>query len=129
MIRRFSEKMNLKSESSQPMATDYPPEIPVDAAQELIRIVRAGTLTSEQSVGLKVAWLVQGYLQRVIESEGGSDVFGILSSDSPVSDELALTELTVAMIPPSTGDIHASPIPAKMLLKWLYKRVYPELMS
>jgi len=108
---------------------DYPSVLPIEGVQEIIRIVRAGSIVAERSAFAKHAWNVQGYLQKVVLGEPPV----LIGTNGPVSDVEVLSALeSLKSNAYATAEGVTAPplsLPVQAILTWLVNKLLQALLS
>ena len=108
---------------------DYPSLLPLEGVQEIIRIVRAGTVVSERSAFAKHAWNVQGYLQKAALGEPTPLIGSV--PDATDSEALAALESLKSRAYATAEGVTAPTLalPVQVLLNWLVNKLLAALLS
>lgn len=103
----------------------YPTDLPVDAATEVVRILRAGTLATESQVFIKRAYEVVGYM--LGKFVGEPDAEQVYAAD-PAATAL-LDEFAPFMQDDNDPEICGALISGGAVLKFLLRKIAEALLS
>ncbi|QDU60020.1 hypothetical protein Pan216_08570 [Planctomycetes bacterium Pan216] len=107
----------------------YPQEIPLDAVREIVRVIRQLRVGQERRLFAKECWITIGYLLgRVF---GDPDQLSVVGSIAPSDEEQMCRLLEVTALPEArvSQPAEALPLPARLLLRWLLRRLLDELLQ
>jgi hypothetical protein len=103
-------------------SVDYPKELPLECARELVRMVRRGDLVRERASFAKHVWNVQGYVQKLALGEPTDLAFPFQSL--PTDEEAAQSlEMLTEEVAEGSEFARGLGLPAGILLRWLLARL------
>jgi hypothetical protein len=106
----------------------YPLDPPIDCVREILRIVRSGASISQRAALAKHAWVLQGYLFRVVLGDPDEPrlSFAGANGDEAMCQLLEESFLETPIGSPETTTLGPAAI---LLLRWLLSKLLDEFLD